>query len=45
MAEADALADIIAAALAAECTRLLTEDLQDGQVIETLTVTNPFAKR
>jgi predicted nucleic acid-binding protein len=35
---------IIAAAMEAECTRLLTEDLQDGQVIETVTVMNPFAK-
>lgn len=35
---------IIAAALEAGCTRLLTEELQDGQVIETITVTNPFAK-
>ncbi len=34
----------IAAALEAGCTRLLTEDLQHGQTIETLTVTNPFAK-
>jgi predicted nucleic acid-binding protein len=33
---------IVAAALEADCTRLLTEDLKDGQVIETLTVTNPF---
>ena len=35
---------IVAAALEAECTRLLTEDLQDGQKIEMVTVTNPFAK-
>ena len=34
----------IAAALEAGCARLLTEDLEDGQVIETVTVTNPFAK-
>jgi predicted nucleic acid-binding protein len=34
---------IVAAALAAGCTRLLTEDLQDGQRIEALTVHNPFA--
>lgn len=33
---------IIAAALEAGCTRLLTEDLQDGQRIETLTIENPF---
>lgn len=36
---------IIAAALEAGCTRLLTEDLQDGQVIESVTVTNPFAEK
>ncbi len=34
---------IIAAALEAGCTRLLTEDMQDGQRIEGLTITNPFA--
>ena len=33
---------IIASALAAGCTRLLTEDLQHGQRIDTLTVQNPF---
>jgi predicted nucleic acid-binding protein len=33
---------IIAAALAAGCSRLLSEDLQHGQRIETLTVENPF---
>jgi predicted nucleic acid-binding protein len=33
---------IVAAALAAGCRRLLTEDLQHGQRIETLTVENPF---
>ncbi len=33
---------IVAAALAAGCTRLLTEDLQDGQRIEALTIENPF---
>jgi predicted nucleic acid-binding protein len=33
---------IVAASLAAGCTRLLTEDLQDGQRIDTLTVVNPF---
>lgn len=33
---------IIAAALEAECTKLLSEDLQDGQRIETLTIENPF---
>lgn len=34
---------IIAAALAAGCTHLFTEDLQHGQVIDALTVRNPFA--
>ena len=33
---------IVAAALAAGCDRLLTEDLQHGQRIETLVVENPF---
>jgi predicted nucleic acid-binding protein len=33
---------ILAAALEAGCSRLLTEDLQDGQRIEGLTVENPF---
>lgn len=33
---------IVAAALEAGCTRLLTEDLQHGQQIETLTIENPF---
>lgn len=33
---------IVAAALEARCTRLLTEDLQHGQRIETLSVENPF---
>ena len=34
---------IVAAALEARCTRLCTEDLQHGQMIEnTLTVVNPF---
>ena len=33
---------IVAAALESGCTRLLTEDLQDGQRIERLVVTNPF---
>lgn len=36
---------VVAAALKAGCTMLLSEDLQNGQVIEdTLTITNPFAK-
>ena len=34
---------IIAAALEAGCTRLLSEDLEHGQRIEGLTVVNPFA--
>src|SRR5215203_5010876 len=33
---------VIAAALDAGCTRLYSEDLQDGQRIEGLTVENPF---
>ena len=33
---------IIAAALETGCTRLYTEDLQDGQQIEGLTIENPF---
>ena len=33
---------IIAAALAAGCSRLLSEDLQDGQRIDGLTIVNPF---
>ena len=35
---------IVAAALSAGCTRLMTEDLQHGQRIETLTVENPFKR-
>lgn len=35
---------IIAAALEAGCTRLLTEDMQAGQRIETLTIEDPFAE-
>ncbi|MDQ2778910.1 MAG: PIN domain-containing protein [Pseudomonadota bacterium] len=34
---------IVASALTAGCTQLLTEDLQDGQRIEALTVRNPFS--
>jgi predicted nucleic acid-binding protein len=34
---------IIAAALDSGCDRLYTEDLQDGQRIEGLTIVNPFA--
>jgi predicted nucleic acid-binding protein len=33
---------VVAGALAAGCTRLLSEDLQHGLRIETLTVNNPF---
>jgi predicted nucleic acid-binding protein len=33
---------IVAAALEEGCTRLYTEDLQDGQKIEGLTIENPF---
>ena len=33
---------IVAAALEAGCTRLLSEDLQHGQQIEGLTIENPF---
>jgi predicted nucleic acid-binding protein len=33
---------IVAAALQAGCTQLLTEDLQDGQFIEDLKIVNPF---
>ncbi|MEM6789089.1 MAG: PIN domain-containing protein [Myxococcota bacterium] len=33
---------IVRCALVAGCTRLVTEDLQDGQVFEGLTVDNPF---
>jgi len=33
---------IVAAALAAGCSRLYTEDLQDGQRIQGLTIENPF---
>ena len=33
---------IIAGALEAGCTRLYSEDLQDGQRIDTLVIENPF---
>ncbi len=36
---------IVAAALEAGCKRLLSEDLQHGQRIETLTIENPFKKK
>ena len=35
---------IVASALAAGCDTLLTEDLQDGQTIETLKISNPFKR-
>jgi len=35
----------VAAALAASSQRLLTEDLQHGQQIETLTIENPFLEQ
>ncbi len=36
---------IVAAALDAGCTRLYSEDLQDGQRIEGLTIENPFLEQ
>ncbi len=36
--------DLIAAALDPGCNRLYSEDLQDGQLIEGLTIENPFAE-
>jgi len=33
---------IIAAALEANCQTLYSEDMQHGQIIETLTIQNPF---
>jgi predicted nucleic acid-binding protein len=33
---------IVAAALEAGCTRLFTEDMQDGQRIDGMTIRNPF---
>jgi predicted nucleic acid-binding protein len=36
---------IIAAALDAGCTQLFSEDLQDGQQIEGLTIRNPFLEQ
>jgi predicted nucleic acid-binding protein len=35
---------LIAAALKASCTVLYSEDMHDGQVIEGLTIRNPFQK-
>jgi predicted nucleic acid-binding protein len=34
---------IVAGALESNCSELLTEDLQDGQQIDSLTIRNPFA--
>ena len=34
---------VVSSAIAARCTTLLTEDLQDGRVIRGLTIRNPFA--
>lgn len=36
-------ASIIAAAVLAGCTTLYTEDMQDGQVIDGLTIRNPYS--
>jgi predicted nucleic acid-binding protein len=36
---------VIAAALEASCSTLYSEDMQDGQVIEGLTIRNPFLHR
>ena len=36
---------IVAAAQAADCDYLLTEDLQDGQRLDSVTVLNPFTHR
>lgn len=36
---------IVAAALLAKCTILYSEDMQDGQSIESLSIRNPFASR
>ena len=35
---------IVAAAMALNCTELLTEDMQDGRVGANLTISNPFAR-
>ena len=35
---------IVAAALQAQCTLLYSEDMQHGQVIDTLMIQNPFRK-
>lgn len=36
---------VVAAALDADCATLYSEDLRDGQIIEGLTIRNPFATR
>jgi predicted nucleic acid-binding protein len=36
---------MLAAALEASCTIFYSEDMQDGQTIDTLTIRNPFATR
>jgi predicted nucleic acid-binding protein len=36
---------IVSAALVADCRYLLTEDLQEGQVFDSLRVVNPFTQR
>ena len=36
---------LLAAALELGCTHFLSEDLQDGQRIESMTIVNPFAHR
>jgi predicted nucleic acid-binding protein len=36
---------VIAAALAASCRTLYSEDMRDGQVIDGLTILNPFRER
>ena len=33
----------VASALQANCTHFVSEDMNDGQVVETLTIVNPFA--
>jgi len=35
---------IVAAAIEAKCSALLTEDLQHGQVVEGVRIENPFLK-
>jgi len=38
-------ATIVASAIGAGCETLYTEDFQDGQIIEKLTIRNPFSPR